>query len=87
MNEPNGFQFPGRFELCAMATADAGLQQTLPELLAALGLRVDRASLRVRSSSAGRYVSVSIHFEAASRAAYDAAHRALRAHPGVKWTL
>ncbi|PKM07238.1 MAG: hypothetical protein CVV14_09460, partial [Gammaproteobacteria bacterium HGW-Gammaproteobacteria-4] len=52
-----------------------------------LGMSVDRASLRVRASSAGRYVSVSIHFEAQSRADYDAAHSTLRAHPGVKWTL
>lgn len=87
MNDPKGFQFPGRFELSAMGAADAGLENALPELIEALGMSVDRASLRVCASSAGRYVSVSIHFEAASRADYDAAHSALRAHPGVKWTL
>lgn len=87
MNDSKGFQFPGRFELSAMGAVDAGLEQALPELIAGLGLNVDRSSLRVRASSAGRYVSVSITFEAHSRADYDAAHSALRAHPGVKWTL
>jgi putative lipoic acid-binding regulatory protein len=87
MNDPTGFQFPGRFELSAMGAADADLENALPALIEALGMNVDRASLRVRASSAGRYVSVSIHFEAQSRADYDAAHSTLRAHPGVKWTL
>jgi hypothetical protein len=32
-------------------------------------------------------VSVTVSFEAASRAEYEAAHQALRAHPEVKWTL
>ena len=44
-------------------------------------------TVRSRAYSAGRYVSVTISFEAKSRAEYDAAHVALRAHPDVKWTL
>lgn len=70
-----------------MGAADAGLEAAVPELIEELGLVVDRASLRVRASSAGRYVSISLHFEAQCRADYDAAHSALRAHPGVRWTL
>jgi len=87
MTQPQGFQFPGRFELSAMGAADGGLEQALPALIEALGLVVDRASLRARPSRAGRYVSVCIAFEANSRADYDAAHAALRAHPAVRWTL
>lgn len=70
-----------------MGAADAGLEQALPALIEALGLTVDRDSLRLRPSREGRYLSVSIAFEAQSRADYDAVHGALRAHPGVRWTL
>lgn len=87
MTQARGFEFPGRFELSAMGAADGGLEQELPALIEALGLMVHRESLRVRPSRAGRYVSVTIAFEAQSRADYDAAHSALRAHPGVRWTL
>jgi putative lipoic acid-binding regulatory protein len=41
----------------------------------------------MRPSSAGRFVSVRISFRAETRADYDAAHEALRAHPEVKWTI
>jgi putative lipoic acid-binding regulatory protein len=87
MTQARGFEFPGRFELSAMGAADGRLEQELPELIEALGLVVYRDSLRVRASREGRYVSVTIAFEAQSRADYDAAHSALRAHPGVRWTL
>lgn len=70
-----------------MGAADGGLEQALPDLIEALGLVVHRESLRVRPSREGRYVSVSIAFQAQSRADYDAAHEALRAHPAVRWTL
>ena len=40
-----------------------------------------------RPSSGGRYVSVTVRIVAETRAHYDAAHEALRAHPAVKWTL
>jgi len=82
-----GFVFPGTFELSAMGPAEAGLEQVVPELLAGAGLAVEPKSVHVRPSRAGRYVSVSLRFEAQSRAEYEAAHAALRAHPAIKWTL
>lgn len=85
--EPRGFQFPGTFEIAAMGPAEAGLEQAVPSSLEAAGLQVVPDSLSVRPSSAGRYVSVTVRFEAKSRQDYEAAHNALRAHPEVKWTL
>ena len=82
-----GFQFPGVFEITAMGPATAGLEQVIPQELAAAGLTVLHETVRSRPSTAGRFVSVSISFQANSRADYDAAHLALRAHPEVKWTL
>ena len=70
-----------------MGPASAGLEQVIPRELTGAGLTVFHETVRSRSSSAGRFVSVTISFQANSRADYDAAHVALRAHPEVKWTL
>jgi putative lipoic acid-binding regulatory protein len=85
--DQKGFQFPGVFEITAMGPATAGLERVIPQELSAAGLTVMHETVRSRASSGGRYVSVSISFQAESRAEYDAAHLALRAHPEVKWTL
>lgn len=86
-HEQKGFQFPGVFEITAMGSATAGLEREIPALLAAAGLAVLHETVRSRASSAGRFVSIALSFRAESRADYDAAHLALRAHPEVKWTL
>ena len=82
-----GFQFPGVFEITAMGPASAGLERVIPQELLKAGLTVLEETVRSRPSSAGRFVSITISFQADSRADYDAAHLALRAHPEVKWTL
>jgi putative lipoic acid-binding regulatory protein len=82
-----GFQFPGVFEITAMGPASAGLERVIPQELIKAGLTVLEETVRSRPSSAGRFISITISFQADSRKDYDAAHLALRAHPEVKWTL
>ncbi len=85
---PNqGFQFPGVFEITAMGEADANLQSRVPEILTGLGLSVLSASMKTRPSREGRYLSVSVSFTCPDRDHYDAAHSALRAAEGIRWTL
>ena len=86
-NDDKGFQFPGVFEISAMGPASAGLAQAIPQELTAAGLVVMHETVRSRPSREGRFVSVTVSFRAESRADYEAAHHALRAHPDVKWTL
>ena len=86
-NPDQGFQFPGLFEITAMGSAGAGLENRVPEVLAGLGLGVLAGSLRVRPSREGNYVSVSASFTCPSRGKYDEAHVALRADPAIRWTL
>lgn len=86
-NPEHGFQFPGTFELSAMGVADMALEQELPRTLEAAGIEVLHESISWKHSSNEKYVSVRITFRADTREQYDAAHAALRAHPGVKWTL
>jgi putative lipoic acid-binding regulatory protein len=85
--DEKGFRFPGVFEITAMGPASARLDAEIPRLLTEAGLRVLHETVSQRASSAGRFVSVTISFHADSRADYEAAHVALRAHPEVKWTL
>ena len=86
-NPDHGFQFPGVFELSAMGPADKHLEQVLPRELMAAGIDVVSEQINWRHSSSGKYVSVRIAFNAASREDYDRAHAALREHPDVKWTV
>ena len=86
-NPGQGFQFPGAFEITAVGHANAGLEQRVPEAIASLDLSVVAGSERVRPSSNGNFVSVSVAFNCPSREMYEAAHAVLRADPAVKWTL
>ena len=85
--QAKGFEFPGIFEITAMGPAEARLEQVIPLELQAAGLVVLQETVRSRASSAGRFVSVAVSFRAETRAEYEAAHVALRAHPDIKWTL
>ncbi len=82
-----GFQFPGAFEITAIGKAGAGLEERVPEIIVGIGLAVMNGSERVRPSSEGRYVSISVTFTCPSREKYEAAHAALRADPDIRWTL
>jgi putative lipoic acid-binding regulatory protein len=86
-SQAKGFEFPGVFEITAMGPVEAQLEQLIPRELQAAGLTVLQETVRSRASSAGRFVSVAVSFRAETRAEYEAAHAALRAHPDVKWTL
>jgi putative lipoic acid-binding regulatory protein len=82
-----GFQFPGVFEITAMGEGDADMETRVPEILAGLGLSVLAGSMKTRPSREGRYLSVSVSFTCPDREHYDAAHGALRAADGIRWTL
>ena len=86
-NPQQGFQFPGAFEVTAMGKAHAGLEERVPEIIVGLGMAVLNGSERIRPSSNGNFVSVSVTFTCPSREMYEAAHAALRGDPAVKWTL
>lgn len=86
-NPEHGFQFPGDFELSAMALADSAMADRIVGLLARVGVIADPDSVRERRSSKGTYVSVSVAFRAHSREELDVAHATLRELPEVKWTL
>ena len=85
-NPQQGFQFPGVFEIVVLGAADAALESRIPSILAELGLSV-LAGMHSRTSSEGRYLSLTLSFACPSREKYDATHAALRADPAVRWTI
>ncbi len=86
-NPEQGFQFPGLFEITVMGKAAGELERRVPEILEGIGLTVMAGSGRVRASSGGNYVSVTVSFTCPTRAKYDEAHTVLRADPEVYSTL
>ena len=76
------FNFP-----CHNPTGYSYSTAELVGVLDALGLAVQRQTLRQRPSSRGNYVSVTVAYEAHSRDDYDALYGALRACPAVKYIL
>ena len=82
-----GFQFPGVFEITAMGRADADLERRVAEIVESTGVTVLAGSQRVRPSREGNYLAVSVSFTCPDREHYDAAHAALRASDGIRWTL
>ena len=86
-NPQQGFQFPGVFEITAMGSARAQLEQEVVRIIGEAGLAVLAEAVRVRPSREGNYVSVTASFMCPTRAKYDEIHAALRAHPEIRWTL
>jgi len=86
-NPEQGFQFPGVFEITAMGSSRAKLEEEVVRIIQDAGLTVLAEAVRVRPSREGNYVSVTASFMCPSREKYDEVHAALRAHPEVRWTL
>ena len=82
-----GFQFPGVFEITAIGSTEANLEVRMPEVLSGIGLHVLSGSTKVRPSSAGNYLSVSMSFTCPSRELYDLAHAKLGEDLHIHWTL
>jgi len=86
-NPQQGFQFPGLFEITAMGSSTAGLDQKVPRILESIGLNVLAGSVRTRPSREGNFISVTVGFTCPTRAKYDEAHAVLRGDPDIRWTL
>jgi len=82
-----GFQFPGEFEVTALANASADPKTRVPQILESAGLHVLHETVRHRPSREGNFISVTVTFRCDTREQYEAAHAALRADPDIKFTM
>jgi len=81
------FEFPCAFPLKIMGLANDALAQTVLEVVVRHVPDFVAATMEMRASSGGKYVSLTCTINATSKAQLDALYRELCAHPLVKVVL
>ena len=80
-------EFPCAFPLKIMGLADNALAQTVLEVILRHAPDFDGATMEMRASSTGKYVSLTCTINATSKPQLDALYRELSSHPLVKVVL
>jgi len=87
MAEDRLLQFPCDFPLKVMGARCEGFAQAIVEIVQRHAPDFDAATVEMRSSRAGNYLSVTCTVRATSQPQLDALYRELTAHPWVKIVL
>lgn len=80
-------RFPCRFPVKVMGRSDAGFAQAMLAVVQRHSPDFDGATMEMRTSRGGRYLSVTCTIDAVSQAQLDALYRELSAHPAVVMAL
>ena len=80
-------EFPCDFPLKIMGATDAGFAQAIVEVVLKHAPDFDPASVEMRPSRAGNYLSLTCTVRAVSQVQLDALYRELTSHPKVKVVL
>jgi putative lipoic acid-binding regulatory protein len=80
-------QYPCDFPVKAMGANAEGFAQAVRDAVLRHAADFDPASMEVRESGKGNYLSITCTFRAHSQAQVDALYRELSAHPLVKVVL
>jgi len=80
-------EFPCDFPLKIMGASDPGFAQAIAAVVLRHAPEFDSASVEMRPSKAGNYLSLTCTIRAVSQAQLDALYRELTAHPMVKVVL
>jgi len=80
-------EFPCDFPLKIMGATDAGFAQAIVEVVLKHAPEFDPASVEMRPSRAGNYLSLTCTVRAVSQVQLDALYRELTSHPKVKVVL
>jgi putative lipoic acid-binding regulatory protein len=83
----SAIEFPCSFPIKIMGRTRDGFAQAIVEIVARHASDFDPATLEMRSSRAGNYLSVTATINAQSREQLDALYRELVAHPMVAMVL
>jgi hypothetical protein len=89
-NDPAGeslLQFPTSFPIKVMGRTQDGFAQAVVAVVRRHAPDFDPATLEMRASSAGNYLSVTATIVATSREQLDALYRDLSSHPMVTMVL
>ncbi len=80
-------EFPCAFPLKIMGLASDALAQTVLEIVRQHAPDFDGATMEMRASTGGKYISLTCTINATSKPQLDALYRALSGHPLVKVVL
>ncbi len=80
-------EFPCDFPLKVMGATRDGFAQAIVEVVLRHAPDFDAASVEMRPSKAGNYLSITCTIRATSKSQLDALYRELTAHPWVKIAL
>jgi putative lipoic acid-binding regulatory protein len=80
-------EFPCDFPLKIMGAAEEGFAQAVAAVVVRHAWDFDPATMEMRPSKAGNYLSLTCTVRAVSQAQLDALYRELTAHPMVKVVL
>jgi len=87
VTRPTLIEFPCDFPLKIMGASAADFAQAVAAIVARHAPDFDPASMEMRASSAGQYLSLTCTVRAVSQEQLDALYRDLTAHPMVKVVL
>ena len=85
--EQSLIEYPSQFPIKVMGANEPGFEQAMVEIALQFDPAYDRASLRVRPSSGGKYLGLTLSITATSREQLDALYGRLSSHPLVKVVL
>ena len=80
-------EFPCLFPIKIMGLANAALAQTVLDVVRRHAPDYDGATMEMRASSGGKYLSLTCTINATSKPQLDALYRELTSHPLVKVAL
>jgi putative lipoic acid-binding regulatory protein len=87
MSEATLLEFPCLFPIKIMGLANDALAQAVLDVVRCHDLDFDGATMEMRASSGGKYVSLTCTINATSKPQLDALYRELTSHPLVKIVL
>lgn len=85
--EDSLIEYPSDFPIKVMGKAHPDLAQTLTELVLQFDPHLDPATIEMRSSNSGNYLSLTFTVRATSRQQLDDLYRALHGHEMVSIVL
>ena len=87
MAEDSLIEYPSAFPLKIMGPSHDGFAQAILEVVRKHDPGFDGATMEIRTSSGGNYLSLTCTITATSREQLDAVYRELSSHPMVKVVL
>ena len=87
IKEPKGFEFPCEYPIKAMGPNTPEFLKEVTDVVAAHAPEVSRNSVHAKTSSTGKYQSVTVLVMALSKEHLISIYKDVRAIEGVVWTL